>query len=306
MLGGAAKYIVAGVTIRTHPSDDGPVLDSHLGCARCGYDLAGTHVLRRCPECGLEIVATLAASADPEASRLADPEQPRAASMAILALAFGPFLAVALQASGPAMRTLDMFVGRGASFPSQVERPSWLVSGALMIVAAVLADRGLSARRNPMLRATVGPRRVRSIVLSYLVWGTVLVAGFCGSLMEGMQVRSYAIVVLAAQLLPATLALAFLGPAVGRIGALSRTYREAKHGRQSAELVTVTMAASITLAIAGPALIALGYGEIADIAAILALVLGALTLLGLAYLVANAWVVSTALRAPRIDMARML
>ena len=293
------------MAIRTHPSDDGPVLDSHVACARCSYDLAGMHVLGRCPECGLEIVATLAASSDPEASQLAEPVRPVAASSAILALAAAPFLALVVQGSGPAMRLLDAWAGRGASPPAQVERPSWLVSGVVLLAAAMIAAHGLSARRNPMLRATIGPRRVGRIVVAYGVWGALLVAAFVASLFDAMQLHSFAYFVAAAQLLPATLSLGFLGPAFGRVGALSRTYREAKHGRQSAELVTVTMAASITLNIAGPGLQGLGMRDAADVAAVLSLVLGALTVLGLAYLVANAWVVGTALRRPRVDLERL-
>lgn len=293
------------MALRTHPSDDGPVLDAHLPCARCRYDLAGTHVLRRCPECGLEVMASIVASGDPEASGLARPESPRAASTAVLGMSLGPFLAVVLQGSGPALRVLDSMVGRGASFPAQVERPSWLVSGLVLMAAAFLVARGLGARRNPTLRTVGGARRVAAVVGGLALWGAVLVAGFAASLAAPMQSNALPVLVLAAQLLPACLALAVAGPLAGRIGALSRAYREARHGRQSAELVTVTLAAGITLWVAAPGIAAVANPDLGDIAAAFGIFLLALTVLGLAYLVANAWVIAAALRAPWIDPRRL-
>jgi hypothetical protein len=291
--------------LRTHPSDDGPVLDAHLACARCRYDLAGTHVLRRCPECGLEVMASVVASGDPDAAGLARAESPRAASTAVLALSLGPFVAVVLQGSGPALRVVDSMVGRGASFPAQVERPSWLASGIVLLVAAALVARGLGARRNPTLRTVGGPRRVTAVAGGLALWGAVLVAGFVASLTASMQSNALPVLVLAAQLLPACLALAVAGPLAGRIGALSRAYREARHGRQSAELVTVTLAAGITLWVAAPGIAAVANPDLGDVAAAFGIFLLALTVLGLAYLVANAWVIAAALRAPWIDPRRL-
>ena len=75
-----------------HPSDDGPVLDVHVPCVRCSYDLAGAHVFGKCPECGLEVLASVAHNADPEVAHLATPETPRAASTAVIALTVAPLL----------------------------------------------------------------------------------------------------------------------------------------------------------------------------------------------------------------------
>jgi hypothetical protein len=291
--------------IRTHPSDDGPVLDAHLPCARCRYDLAGTHVLRKCPECGLEVVATIAASGEPGADAIARPESPRAASDALLALAIGPFVAVVAQGSGPAMRVLDSFTGRGASFPAQVERPSWLAAGLVLLVSAWLVARGFSASRNPTLRTTAGARRITVACAAMAAWGAVLVAGFVLSLQARLQSNAFPSMVVAAQLLPASVALALAGPIAGRVGALSRTYREARHGRQSAELVTLTLAAGITLWVAAPGIAAVAGAELGDLAGAFGIFLLALSILGLAYLVANAWVIAAALRAPRIDPRRL-
>jgi hypothetical protein len=270
-----------------HPSDDGPVLDAHVRCARCRYDLAGCRVLGACPECGLEVVASVAASSDPGVSGLAAPQQPYAASTAIVAATAAPLVALLVQGSGPAMRAVDALAGRGSSFPSQVERPSWLVSGAALAVAGVLVARGLGEARNPSLRAGLGAGRVRRLSGSLVAWAAVLLGGFVASLTPVGGYASLRIAVIAAQLLPAVWMLWALGPVLGRAGALSRAYRE---GAITAQVGTVA---------------AQGYGE--DIATLvwgLGSALSVLAAIGLAYLLANGWVIATALRSPVIDPRR--
>ena len=93
-------------------------------------------------------------------------------------------------------------------------------------------------------------------------------------------------------------------PVLARLGALSRTYREARHGQQSAELVSLTLAMGITLAVAMPAVRAALGEDWAMVGSILALFLVLITLLGMAYMAANGWVIAQALRRPRIDPKR--
>jgi len=286
-----------------HPSDDGPVLDAHVRCARCRYDLAGCRVLGACPECGLEVVASVAASSDPGVSGLAAPQQPYAASTAIVAATAAPLVALLVQGSGPAMRAVDALAGRGSSFPSQVERPSWLVSGAALAVAGVLVARGLGEARNPSLRAGLGAGRVRRLSGSLVAWAAVLLGGFVASLTPVGGFASLRIAVIAAQLLPAVWMLWALGPVLGRAGALSRAYREGRHGKQGSELVSMVLAGAITAQVGTVA--AQGYGE--DIATLvwgLGSALSVLAAIGLAYLLANGWVIATALRSPVIDPRR--
>lgn len=287
-----------------HPSDDGPVLDVHVPCARCGYDLLGQRVLRPCPECGLAVVSTLAQSTDPEVSFLAMPDRPVDAGNALIAATVAPLVALLLQASGPAMRVVDALAGRGSSFPSQVERPSWLVAGLATGAASIMVARGLGDRRNPTVHAALGAGRIRLLTWSMGAWAAALLGGFILSLGPSGAARSWTDVVLATQLLPAAAALVTLSPVIGRLGALSRSYREARHGRQSADLVSVTLVAGVTLLVALPAIRGVTGEEAALVGAIVASFLWVITLLGLAYLVANGWVVAQALRRPRIDPRR--
>lgn len=285
--------------------DEGPPLPIHVKCVRCRYDLSGARPLGRCPECGLEIVVTLAQNSDPAIAGLARPERPRVASIGVLALVLGPFVALIVQGIGPVLRFFDALSGRGAAFPSQVERPTWAVAAVALMAAGVTTAYAFSKTVNPTLRAG-SARYLTRALYSMWAWALVLGAGFAFSFADGMQRRTFPLVVLAMQLLPATLCLAWVGAAVGRMGVHSRAFREARQGRQSGELVTVTLAASITLGILRPALEPLGQPELYDIAGILSHVLAVLSVLGLAYMVANAWVISAALRRPWIDPRKLM
>lgn len=285
--------------------EEGPIVTTHVRCVRCKYDLAGAAALGKCPECGLEVVATLVRNSDPAVAELVRPQRPRRAAMGVMALALAPFLAVCVQGVGPVLHFVDRLVGRGSAFPSQIERPVWLVAGLMLAAAAVLVHAGLGARANRVVRSTAARSMARATRMLW-AWSLVLLAGFALSLLPAMQLRSYASIMLAVQLMPAILYLTWAGVAIGRIGAYSRSYREARHGRQSGDLVTATLAGAITFSMLHPALEPLGYPELADIAGILALVLTALSVLGLAYVVANAWVIATALRRPRIDVDRLV
>lgn len=288
-----------------HPSDDGPVLDVHVPCARCRYDLASSRLWGACPECGLEVIATVAQHADPAVAHLAAPEAPAAASRAMLAATAAPLLAFLLQGSGPAMRTVDALAGRGSSLPSQVERPSWLLTAAVLGGAAWSVGHGLSASANPTLRASIGTARVRRVAGGMWAWSALLLAAFVASFTPLNSGASLAKAALAAQLLPCALTLHALGPLLARAGALARTYREARHGRQSAELVAVTAVSAITLWVL-EGIVAAAAGDDARVVATgLAAVLFVITAIGLAYLVANGWVIAAGLRAPRIDPRRL-
>lgn len=168
---------------------EGPVLASHVLCGRCKYDLIGCRALGQCPECGMDIVVTLAQHADPAVADLAAPERPAQASVAVMSMAIGVFAAMVIQGVAPVLHFVDSLTGRGAAFPAQVERPSWLAAGLVLVVATSLAAHGLSRRVNPTLRATAG-RFVPRALLALWAWAAILLGGFIGSLLPAMQVRS--------------------------------------------------------------------------------------------------------------------
>lgn len=288
-----------------HPSDDGPVLDVHLPCNRCSYDLISRHIFAKCPECGLEVIASVAEHHTPEVAQLAAPESPKEASKAVIAITMAPLAAVVIQGSGPALRAIDALAGRGSAFPSQVERPSWLISALVLAAAAVIAHRGLSEASNPTLRASFGAARVKRLVFGISLWSVVLAAGFVVSLMPNAQGAEYPKIVLSCQLFPIAFTMIALAPVLARAGAISRVYREARHGRQGAELLSVTLVSAITLYVAAKWIEVAQYEEIAIIALLLAAVLMVLSVLGLAYVTANGWVIAAALRMPRIDPSRL-
>jgi hypothetical protein len=288
-----------------HPSDDGPVLDVHVPCARCEYDLIRSHVYGKCPECGLEVIATVAQHGDPDVAYLASPELPRLASNAVIAVTVVPLVVMLAQASGPALRTIDALAGRGRSLPSQVERPSWIVCAAILATAAMFLHKGLAEQANPTLRASIGSVRITRLAVGLWSWSAVLAAAFVVSLFEAGKVNSFSMIVLAVQLFPMVFTLITLGPLLGRAGAMSRAYREARHGKQGAEVLSVTLAATCALFVAGPIIARTQSAELTMVAQALSIVLMLLSVLGLAYITANGWVIATALRTPRIDPRRL-
>ena len=287
-----------------HPSDDGPVLDVHVPCARCRYDLVSSHLYGKCPECDLEVIATVAQHSNPEVAYLASLESPRAASTAVIAVTVAPLLVVLAQGSGPALRAIDALAGRGRSLPSQVERPSWIVCAAILAITAMLLRKGFAERANPTLRTSIGGARVTRLAIGLWSWSAVLATGFVVSLFDTGKSNSFASIVLAVELLPMVLTLLALGPLLGRAGAMSRAYREARHGKQGAEVLSTTLAATCALFVVTP-IIERTYPEIAGVTEALSVVLLLLTVLGLAYVTANGWVIATALRTPRIDPRRL-
>ena len=272
---------------------------------RCRYDLRGCHVFRACPECGLPAISSVSAHADPGISELSHPSDPGSAAAAVAAIAAAPLVAVLLQGSGPAMRQVDALAGRGSSFPSQVERPAWLVASVALAAAAAIAARGLKPARNPELAASLGRGRTVRLVGALAAWSAVLAAAFVASLTPLGDAQSFPLVALAAQVLPSALALTWLSPVLARVGALSRNYREARHGQQSAELVTVTLVACLGLWVMLPAIRGAAGDDWGLVAWALAAFLALITVLGLAYLAANGWVIARSLRRPRIDVSRL-
>ena len=272
---------------------------------RCGYDLRGCRIFRACPECGLPAISSVSAHADPGISELSHPSDPGSAAAAVAAIAAAPLVAVLLQGSGPAMRQVDALAGRGSSFPSQVERPAWLVASVALAVAAAVAARGLSEARNPELAASLGRARTVRLLGALWAWSAVLAAAFIASLTPLGDAQSFPLVALAAQVLPSALALTWLSPLLARVGALSRNYREARHGQQSADLVTLTLVACLGLWVMLPAIRGALGDDWALVAWALAAFLAVITVLGLAYLAANGWVIAGSLKRPRIDPNRL-
>jgi hypothetical protein len=222
-----------------------------------------------------------------------------------IALTVAPLLVMLAQGSGPAMRTIDALAGRGTSFPSQVERPSWAVCAAVLAGTAFLFARGFSERCNPTLRASVGGARVTRLVLGLCAWAAVLAAAFGVSLSGVADKQAFPMMALAAQILPMAFTLLALAPVLARVGALSRAYREARHGKQGAELLAGTLVGTIALYVTAEAVSSTYSEDLYTVATGLAAALLFLSMLGLAYVTANGWVIAAGLRAPRIDPRRL-
>lgn len=269
-----------------------PRIRKPFPCAQCGYDLEGLPARGKCPECGLEIVASLARAVDGDAEE--DATAPRAGAVA---RARGLFLAclsilLASLALGPVLiRGMD---GRGGLAAAQGSlAPSPAIDGILLTTATVLsaaAAGGAGLGLMTFLIVMPIPTDGRSLLVrsaglaAFALWGMLLAIGWGGR--EHPE----------AWALPAALALLATAPSFRELGTLSRVYRTRRAARQRIDLM---LAAALTAGGAGMIARLLPAAAEARIAAsVLAVAAGALFVFGAGYLTVNAWWILRAVTRP--------
>lgn len=273
-------------------------------CCRCTYDLRGLSANGRCPECGLEIYFTLQHIVDPAASHLPRLRDPIGVGNAMLWLAvccFGAVLLLAAQA---------VFVWLEIVHPRQVGLFGFAPAHDLMLLAGLAALLALwSVYKFFPSRSHEGSIAVRLDVwllgLGLACWAvTVLV------LWQRERYWTFAVVSPEEQIaVRSLLHIALAGSAVtmwigmqrvlNTIGKRSRAYRSAHHGRQN---IRPMIAATIAIAF-GSILRMLdehfGSGEsLALLGTVIVSVSMLMLLIGLGYLLINAWWIRQALLHP--------
>jgi hypothetical protein len=288
------------------------VVSESLRCQRCGYDLRGLAATGKCPECGLDIWTSVLFTVDPDSSRLRTLHNPKAVGNAVLILAVCLFAGSLLMIGEP----LALMLGYSSASP----RLPALVGFALnfgWLHATALTGLGWWALW--LLKPASGS------VVQGAVWidlwriglGITGWAFFAAwwiqyeDALGAISSRERLILRLASGVCD-TIALVGLRGVFGVVGERSREYRRSKGGRQSVDVLIATIVAGMIAALVRH----LTYytwvtgelrGGLRTLGTVVLWISTFMVLVGLAYLVVNAWWIRQSLcrPAPPLDQVLM-
>jgi len=271
------------------------VIRRPLRCAQCGYDLEGLPARGACPECGTEIVVSLARRLDLEGPPARPAPEARRLAWALMLGAIG-VLGASMRTVEFALRhVLDEYTARGSEAASLA---SALDAAADLLQLAALAGALLGF---VALGALLPWRSERRLMRTRL-------AG-CGAfaMWVALIVPPAATIGVAATALPAALALLALSPLLRELGPLSRVYRSRSSAKQRIdELLLAVVIAGVA---AAAAFFAEGAASDATTVALLRIAAAAsagLSIIGFGYLALNcAWILRATL-SPDPTLAEVL
>lgn len=272
------------------------VVSEALHCRKCGYDLRGLSGGGRCPECGLDIWSTVLATIDPAASRLPSLRNPPVVGNSMLGLTLFMLAGTLLLVIPPLVRLIDP--AQAVGFVPSLTWPIALVIGvmagwALWRLAPPRGSEPHGAVWIDIWRIAIG---LSGWLASSCGWLTLMdmrgVAGF----------RLRLVVHLAAAVF-ATIGLIGLRGVLGIIGVRSREYRRSRGSRQSVELIIIAIGAGWFAALAHYCTWLTWFpGQWRNDARMLATIVLWMSMfmvvVGLSYVVLNAWWIRRALRRP--------
>jgi hypothetical protein len=266
-----------------------------IHCRRCGYNLYRLPADGPCPECGLEAWESILHTVDPAASRLPQIRNPGVVGDALLSLMIVLAAVSITLVLRPLAQWLDAMDPSGLR---SVDRwaPAWL---AIVAGAAALAALFWVRRLAPPAGAEPSRgvwRDVRWLGVGLAVWGALVITG---GLMQMAAAPAPAVTAIwLAAAVAAVVPLLGLRGILKTIGLRSREYRTASGGRQG---IRAMVAATIGAA-CGHALLLLasptGIQSLAALGTVVISISALMVMIGLFYLVANAWWIRKALRCP--------
>jgi hypothetical protein len=275
------------------------VVAAPIYCRKCGYNLYGLRVDRVCPECGLEIWETILHTVDPAASRLPRLHNPEAVGNALLWLVVCMVVGALLVVARPIALGFDSLDETNLR-NTAAWTPAFLpfVAGLLGLAALWSVWRLAPPRREEPRGAL--RRDVRRLGAGVLLWAALvtLVGWTQVSQMSSARwwLRDAAWLGVAAA---AIIGLSGLRGVLETIGLRSRVYRTARGGRQG----TQDLVAAILGTAIGHGLhlltVAKGLPEYwHTLGTVVVSVSTLMLVIGLVYLLVNAWWIRRALRRP--------
>lgn len=270
-------------------SSSSPSVRRSLACVRCGYDLERLPVDAKCPECGQDILTTLAERLDPATEALERSGAQLRTAWSVYLSSLGAVAASAVVAAP----IIDLVRAR-------VTPPAWLAPGVdgLRALLPILAVLGVAVgfagavfvppwrRERPILRVRLAGGG------GFLLWG-----------LAAIQPPSFEAALLA--LAGTAAVVASVTPVLRQLIPHARLFRTARHATQTTRDLLISTA--VTAGAGGLALaLSARRGEAADLAvfaAAVALASAMLLFVGLCYRLVNAhWILqSVRTPPPRLD-----
>jgi len=271
------------------------VIRRPLRCAQCGYDLEGLPARGACPECGCEIVVSLARRLDLDGPPTRPAPEARRLAWALMLGALGILGASMRTVEFAARAVLDEYSARGAVGARML---SALDTAADLLQLAALAGALLGLVALAAMLPWRGERRLLR---------TRLVGSGAFAMWVALIVPPAATVGVAATALPAALALLALSPLLRELGPLSRVYRSRSSAKQRIdELLLAVVIAGVAAAAGAFAADAASDDTTIALLQIAAAASAGLAIIGFGYLALNcAWILRATL-SPDPTLAEVL
>jgi hypothetical protein len=281
-----------------------------LNCRRCGYDLRGLRADGKCPECGLHIWATVLSTIDPAASRLPSLRNPRAVGNAMLVLS-ACVLAGALLMVAPGVQSVIGVwdTAQAKAIARWIPAFNWawaIVVGvcglwSVWMLAPPTGSEPQGAVWKDLWR--IGTGLVGWLTFASIWWHS----SYAGGRFSWMQ----DLVMNAATAGFAVYGLIGLRGVFDIIGRRSREYWRSQTGRQSLDLISVAITVGVAASVAVTirrlfAPYATRNDTVLMLSGVVLWMSTLMVVIGLGYLVLNAWWIRRTLRRPPPPLDELL
>ncbi len=280
------------------------VVASPVHCRQCGYNLYGLRAGGACPECGLEVLETILHTVDPAASRLPKLHNPAAVGNALLWLIICMVAGALLLVARPIALGIDeLDESRLSNFAAWT--PEYLTyAAALFALAGLWSVWQLAPPRAEDPSGAIW-RDVWLLGAGLLLWAVlVLVVAWTAMSAVPWWFAEAAWLALAGA---AVVGLIGLRGILEAIGLRSRLYRTARSGRQGIQgMVAAIFGTAAGHTIHLVAATAGGPRHLETLGTVIVIISTLMLVIGLLYLVVNAWWIHRSLRCPPPAMDELL
>ena len=271
-----------------------------IHCRGCGYTLYGLPAAGDCPECGLELWQTILHTVDPAASRLPKLRNPKAIGNGLAWLTSCLLLSATLFSVRPLALRFGNLPWTGLLTSPYVD----VLAGAVSL-AGWWSIRRFAPPRHAAA-ATGVTQHLVLLGIGLTAWG--LAAGLRPMLAPpgALPTSSIGLVYVALAGAAAVTTFVSVDRVLRTIGARSRAYRTAQGGRQGAQAMIAAVVVAVVGQVIGILAASSGRHSLAQWAGFATWAAMIMLLIGLSYLLANAWWIRRSLRQPPPTLAELL